>query len=392
MDIQQHPLWKNISPLKKPAHLMRNFMAKKMAQLSSRSSFIGVTGSVGKSTTVKFCQAVLSSKYNTLATTPDLSPMLAIPILLSKMRPNVKKAVLEMGAELPGEIDFYLSLVQPATVIVTRISYAHSQNLGNLSQITEEKGKLIKQLPKNGCAIINYDDIHSRKLANLTEAEVIYYGTDSRECAVWASNIRVENLQTVFELNYGVERIEIKLKMLGRHFAYAALAAAALGLSCEMTLVSIKKGLESIEPQQHNLQLFEGLGPWMVLDDTISSSPVAVEESLNVLNDLPARRRIVLLGEMKDLGGYSENLHRQIGQRIYKEKIDLVLLGTGDTKYLADELLSLGFSPERMEVNLSNSQLVANTLRVAGKGDVILVKGSRAVRLDEVVKRITRQT
>src|SRR3989344_942169 len=391
MEISKHPIWKNISPFKKPAHLTRFFLAKNIAKLYSRSRFIGITGSVGKTTTKEACLSVLSQKFKTIASWGNLDPILNIPMTLLKMKPGVKKAIFEMGIEYPGEMDFYLSMVKPATGIVTRISFAHSQFLGSLEEIVKEKGKLIRQLPKEGFAILNWGDINVRKLAKETEAQVIFFGTSSKECHVWASNIKIENNLTSFELNYGVERVEVTWKLLGRHFIYSAMAAASLGISLGLSLINIKKGLEKVEPAPHRLQLLEGLNGWLVLDDTYNSSPVALGEALEVLNELPARRRIVVLGEMRELGSYSEGLHRQLPQNIYKDKIDLVFLGSGDAVFIADELLKLGFPPERVEANLSNSQIVSKVIRAIGRGDLVLIKGSRAVKLDEVVSRITRR-
>lgn len=391
MEIQKHPIWKNIKPYKKPVHLARFFLARNIGKLYPRSMFIGITGSVGKTTTKEACLSVLLQKFKTIASRDNLDPILNIPITIFKVRPSIKKVILEMGVEYTEEMDFYLSMVRPATGIVTRISFAHSQFLGDINGILQEKEKLVRQLPKEGFAILNWDDLNVRKLAKDTDAQVIFYGTNFENCHVWASNIRVENNLTRFELNYGVERVEVSLKLIGRHFVYAALAAAALGLCCGLTLISIKKGLEKMIPSPHRLQLLEGLEGWFVLDDTYNSSPVALEEALNVLSELPARRRIIVLGEMKELGVYSESLHRQLAQKIYKDRVDMVFLGGGDVKFIAEELLKLGFPQERLDINLSNSQMVSKILKSAGKGDLILIKGSRAVKLDEVVARVTRR-
>lgn len=391
MKIESHPIWKNISSYKKPAHLLRFWLARHLAALFPRSTFIGVTGSVGKTSTVRACEAVLSQKFKTLITRENLDPILNIPMTLLKLRPNTKKAILEMGIEYPGEMEFYLSLVHPASAIVTRIFFAHSQFLGGVEEIAREKVLLVRQLPKDGFAILNWDDIYTRKMSKETKAQVLFYGTNQKECHVWAGNIRLEEQRTRFELNYGVERADVTLKVLGRHFVYPVLAAASLGISLGMSLASIKKGLEKVEPTPHRLQLFEGLGGWLVLDDTYNASPAAVEEALNVLNDLPAGRRVVVLGEMRELGPHSELLHRAIAQKMYKDKIDFILLGGGDARFIADEMIKLGYPAERIEVNLSNSQLVAKVLRLAKGGDIVLVKGSRALKLDEVVKRITKQ-
>lgn len=390
MEIKSHPVWKSISPYKKPAHLLRFFLARNIAKLYPRSTFIGITGSVGKTTTKEACLAVLSQKYVSLATRENIDPVFNIPATLMKLRPKIKKVILEMGIEYPEEMDFYLSLIHPATAIMTRISFSHSEYLGDLEGIIKEKSKLIHQLPRGGFAILNWDDINSRGLARETEAEVLFYGLDGQNCHVWASHVRLENGKTRFELNYGVERVDITLGLLGRHFVYPALAAATLGISCRVSLSQIKKGLEKMTPSPHRLQLLEGLGKWYVLDDTYNASPAAVQEALNVLAELPARRRILVLGEMRELGVFSENLHREVARQIYQEKFDWVLLGGGDTRFIGDELVRLGFVADRLEVGLSNSQIVAKVLKLAGPGDLVLVKGSRAVKLDEAVRRITR--
>lgn len=391
MEIGKHPVWSNIQPFKKPAHLLRFFLAGKWANLYPRSTFIGITGSVGKTSTKEACLCVLSQKYCTIASRENIDPIFNIPETILKTRPKIKKVILEMGIEHPGEMDFYLSMVKPAVGIVTRVFFSHSQFLGNVEGVLSEKGILIRQLPREGFAILNWDDIHTRKLAKETEAQVIFYGFDEKNCDVWASNIRMENGQTRFELNYGVERVDVTYQLLGSHMVYSALAASALGISCRMTLTSIKKGLEEVEASPHRLQLLDGLNGYNVLDDTYNSSPVAVEEALNVLNGLPARRRIVVLGEMRELGIYSESLHRDVARKLYKDRVDLVVLGGGEAHFIADELIKLGFPSEKMEANLSNSQIVSQILKAAGKGDMVLIKGSRAVRLEEVVKRITRQ-
>lgn len=391
MEIQKHPVWKKIKPYKKPVHQIRFFIASNLAKLYPKETFIGITGSVGKTATKEACLAVLSQKYVTIASKDNIDPIFNIPMTLLRLRPKIKKVILEMGVEYPGEMAFYLSLVRPATGIITRISFAHSEFLGGPEEVLQEKGSLIRQLPKEGFAILNWDDLYCRRLIKETAAQVLLYGTDPKKCDIFATNVRIENACTRFELNFGVERVEVVFKLLGKHFIYPALAAAALGISCGLSLINIKKGLEVVTPIPHRLRIFEGLGGWYVLDDTYNSSPAAVEEALNVLNELPARRRIAVLGEMKELGLYSERLHRQIAQKIYKDKIDLVILGGGDTKYIADELLKLGFVPEKLESNLSNPQIVAKIIRSANRGDIVLVKGSRLLKLDEVVQRIVKQ-
>lgn len=398
MDIKTHPIWNQITPYKtkisaykKPLHLLKILLARQYAKLYPPDMFIGVTGSVGKTTCIRCCQAVLSKKFRTISTKPNLDPVLNIPEILLSLNPSYQKVILEMGIEYPGEMDFYLSLVRPKTVIITKIAYAHSEFLGGIEQIAREKGKILEQLPQDGLAILNWDDIYSRKIAQKCEGNIIYFGTDEKNCALWASNIKIHEYKTSFELNLGVERVKVDYQLLGKHQVYPALAACALGVSLDIPLTKIKLALEEIKGVEHRMEVMGGPNGSVILDDTYNSSPAAVEEGIGVLVEIPARRRIIVLGEMRELGQYSETLHRQIAQRIFKEKIDFVFLGGGDTQFIADELKSLGFWEERIEYNLQNSQLVSKLLKNLGKGDVCLIKGSRAVRLDEVIKRITKK-
>lgn len=398
MDITTHPVWNQVTPYrtripsyKKPLHLLKIFLAKQYAKLYDSGKFVGVTGSVGKTTTVWACSAVLSQKYKVIATKPNLDPILNIPTTLLKMTPNTQKCILEMGIEYKGEMEFYLSLVKPKTAIVTKIAYAHSEYLGDISDIAFEKGKLVENLPTDGVAILNWDDLETRKLSQKCKGDIVYFGKDSQNCTVWAANFNIENFKTTFELNLGVERVKVNYKLLGIHQVYPALAAAALGVVYDVPLTKIKLGLESIEPFEHRMQPIHGPNGSVILDDTYNSSPAAMDEAIETLIHISARRRVVVLGEMRELGKYSESLHREIARKIYKEKIDMVFLGMGDAQIIADELNSLGFLEERVEANLQNSQMVVKLLKTLGKGDVCLIKGSRAIRLDEVVKRIARK-
>ncbi|MBI2599947.1 UDP-N-acetylmuramoyl-tripeptide--D-alanyl-D-alanine ligase [Candidatus Daviesbacteria bacterium] len=398
MDIQDHPIWQQVTPsknqipaYKKPLHLLRIYLARQYAKFYPKEMFVAVTGSVGKTTCVQAATAILSTKFKTLSTKPSLDPVLNIPATLFKLTPSVKKVILEMGIEYKGEMDFYLSLVSPNTVVFTKISYAHNETLGDLDDIIKEKGRLIEQLNDKGVAILNFDDQHCRKLAKNCSGSVIYFGTDPQNCTVWAGNVNIEGFKTTFELNLGVERVKVNYNLLGYHQIYPAMAAATLGVLNNIPLTKIKLALESLQPSEHRMQVIVGPNSSIILDDTYNSSPASLEAAIDTLLQVNARRKVLVLGEMRELGSYSEKLHRLIAQKIYKEKIDQVYLGQGDTQFIWDELKSLGFWEERVESNLQNSQLVGKLLKNLGKGDVVLIKGSRAVRLDEVVKRIAKK-
>lgn len=374
-----------------PFEHLKIYFARHYTKLYPKNLFIGIAGSVGKSTCVECSAAVLAKKFKILATVSDLDPVLNIPKTLLKLTPKISKVILEMGIERKGQIDFYLSLVKPKIVVFTKIGYAHSGFLGDLNEIIQEKGKLIEQLPQDGIAILNWDDPSTKKLAAFCKGTVIYYGTDSKNCNIWAGNIKIEDYKTNFELNLGVERVKVNYQLLGRQQIYPALAAAALGVLYDIPLTKIKIALESIKPREYRLQPLSGPNGSIILDDTGNLSPSDMEASIDTLLQIPARRRILVMGAMKDLGQYSDLLHRQIAHMIYKEKIDLVILGQGDAVIIADELKSLGFWEERLYFDLANSQIVNKLLKTLEKGDICLIKGDKVARLDEVVKRVIKK-
>lgn len=390
MDIKAHPIWSQTN-LFKPLQLLRIYLAREYAKIYHKDLFIAVTGSIGKTVCVQLCQAVLSQKFITLTTKLNLNPILNIPQTIFKLKPSVKKAVFEMGVEYPGEMDFYLSLISPKTVILTKIFYAHNEFMGNIEQIAQEDGKLLEELSGDCTAILNYDDPIIRKLAQNCKAQIVFFGMDQKNCGIWAGNIKIEDFKNTFELNVGVERVKVNSKLLGIYQIYASLAAAALGLINNIPLTKIKIALESIEPSEHRMQAIWGPNNSVIIDDTFNSSPAGVDASIDTLGQIPARRRVLVLGEIKGLGKYSEMLHKEIARKIFKDKIDLVILGLGETQIIADELKSLGFLEERLFAHFSNSQIVSKLLKTLGKGDICLIKGSRSARLDEVVGRIAKK-
>lgn len=365
------------------------YLARQYARVYPANLFIGVTGSVGKTTCVEIAKVILSQKFKTLSTTSDSAQ--DIPDTLLKITPGTKKVILEMGITNTQDCDYYLSLIKPKTVVFTKISYDNSEYLGGLDDIIREDSKLIKHLEDDGVLIVNFDDPSSKKLVKDFKGLVFYFGVDPQSCTIWAGNIRTEDFRTTFELNLGVERVKVNFPLLGAHQVYSALAAASLAVVCDIPLTKIKLALESLKDFEHQMQPFSGPNGSVLIDDTINCSQAALESAIDALMQVNARRRVLVLGEMKNLGQYSDLLHRSVAQKIFKEKIDLVFLGQGNTQIIAAELKSLGFWEERLMSDLHNSQIVTHLLKNLRKGDVALIKGDRSARLDEVVKRITRK-
>lgn len=396
MELKNHSYWKNVGLIKKRTSLIKLYLAKQYSKFIPNSKVIAVSGQLGKTTTAVCLQAVLDQKFKTLTSpftnsaTTSLQKLLSFASTLLKSRPGDQKIIVEIGVDEMTGPDNYFELVKPNIIVITEMSSIKDKYGALNEEHFNEYVKLLDPLSNQDLAILNWEDNLARRLGEKTNANVIYFGFDSKNSHVWAGKMKITDFHTVFELNYGVERVEVRSKLLGFHQIYSMLAAASVGLNFGLSLINIKKGLESISPLPNRMQLMPGYNNALILNDTYNGVPLAVEEALDVLNQLPARRRIVVLGEMSSEGDNSEALHRELARRLYKDKVDLVLLGTGDARFVGEELISLGFIQERMLTNLQNPQIVSNLLKILAKGDLVLVKGAPSLRLDEVVKKITR--
>lgn len=345
---------------------LKIYLARQYARLYPRETFV-VASSKEPSRLSEMLEKVLSQKYKTVYASH-------IGDTILRLNPAVKRAIL--GVHTSQDIDLLLSMLKPNLVIFDK-------------SFGRESGKLLSQMSGEGVAIVSFDDLEIKKNLQDFPGQTIVYGLDPKS-ATWAGNIKIENFRTTFELNFGVERVKVNLALLGEQHVFSALAASALGVLENLPLTKIKIALEQVLPLPHQMEVLQGPSGSVIVDDNLIYNPATLDDAINTLLQIPSRRKVLVLSEMKDLGEDGEKAHRQAAQKIYKEKIDLVFLGQGQACIIAEELQSLGFWQDKMETNLTHSQMVAKLLQVLGKDDVCLIKGARTERLDEVVKRVTK--
>lgn len=387
-------LSKEIDNFKKKGNFLKSFFLKQYSKFIPSSKVIAVSGNIDLDPVISAIKKVLSTKYevssqedNSLGKT-DYRELFTNTIL--RTSPKAKKVILGFSFKNSDDAAYYLNYVKPQTLVLTRLSFNNPQYLVDDDISILETKKTLDNLPAESLLILNGDDAVVRKVTESVGNEKLYFGTDQKICSVWAGNIRLKSYRIVFELNYGVERVEINSQFFGFNQIYTLLAAASVGISLEMDLIKIKKVLEKITPLEHRLQLVEGANDALIIDDTFNNQPFLIEEGLEYLNSISARRRIVVLGELKNLGDLSEKVQREIARKIYKEKIDAVLIGSGNTKFFADELYKLGFLEEKLFTNLTNTQIISQLLSILARGDVVLINGATNLGFDEIVKRITK--
>jgi UDP-N-acetylmuramoyl-tripeptide--D-alanyl-D-alanine ligase len=358
---------------------------------------IGVTGSVGKTSTKELVAAVMRERYETLYSAGNLNSEQGLPLTLLALSMKHECAVLEMGMYAMGEIDTLCRLGRPVMGIVTNVGPVHLERLGTIENIQKAKSELVRNLPSaddGGVAILNWDDPRVRAMAEVTQARVFRYGL-TPEADLWADEIASAGMEGIrFRFNHRhedgkVETLHVRVPLLGRHSAHTALRAAAAGIMRGMQWPEIVTGLQNISAHLR-LVMAKGISGSTIIDDTYNASPESTIAALNLLDDLPLAeggRRIAVLGDMLELGSYEREGHTLVGARAANVVDVLVTVGPLG-RSIGEAALEAGLSEDQVTIMGNDRDAVALLHRLLHTNDLVLVKGSRAVGMDAIVADI----
>jgi len=345
---------------------------------------VGITGSVGKSTTKELVASVLEQRYRTLKNPGNMNNEIGLPLTLLRLSEGYEVAVLEMGFYVPGEISFLCDLALPQVGVITNVGTVHAERAGSQEAIALGKSELVQALPAapEGTAILNFDDPWVREMAARTQAQVFFYGLDP-QADLWADEVESTGLEGIhFRLHYRNETLYLRVPMIGRHSVHTALRAAAVGLVEGLTWQEIVSGLQSGHSQLRLVAVRSKTGA-LLLDDTYNASPESTLAALNLLSELEGRK-VAVLGDMLELGPYEEHGHQMVGARAAEVVEILVTVGERG-RMIASAAGAAGLDPSHI-IELDNAQQVVEYLRPQlQESDVVLVKGSHGMRMDRIV-------
>ncbi len=343
---------------------------------------VGITGSVGKSSTKELTWAVLRRRFNTLKSPGNLNNEIGLPLTLLCLDESYERVVLEIGTYGLGEIRGLCAIAKPHVGVVTNVGPTHLERLGTIERIAQAKAELVQALPPDGVAVLNHDDPFVLPMAHDTQARVFTYGL-TPEADLWASDIVSEGLAGIrFVLHYQGEALHAKVPLLGRHSVHTALRATAVGLVEAMTWDEIITGLQDSSVQLRLVSV-PGINGSTLLDDTYNASPVSTIAALNLLGDLSGRK-IAVLGDMAELGDHEEEGHRRVGCRA-AGTVNLLITVGRRAHLMAEEARACGLTPDAITEVETNEQAIAHLRQIVQPGDVVLVKGSRSMAMEEIV-------
>jgi len=385
---------------------------------------VGVTGSIGKTSTKDAIALVLKSKYRVRSSQKNYNNELGVPLTILGLdtggRSMVKwffillrswfrswflkdypsALVLEMGIDRPGDMDYLLSIVKPRVGVVTTVGPTHLEFFDSINHIAEEKGKLLQAVKSRGAAIVNYDDERLRKFSEQISAPVISYGFQegagirgvinqeslALDSDKWLQTPAAGRVGISFKVEYEGKSVPIRLQGVGMPAGYSALAAIAVGISQKINLVEIASSLRALKPLPGRMHLLEGVKNTLVIDDTYNSAPASALAALNFLDKVRCSgAKIAILGDMLELGIYTEEGHRQVGKRA-AEVADCLFTVGRRAKFIAEAAKKAGLSRVRSFNNYEDiGEVIEEELNEL---DVVLVKASQGIRLEKVVKDI----
>jgi UDP-N-acetylmuramoyl-tripeptide--D-alanyl-D-alanine ligase len=360
---------------------------------------IGITGSMGKTTTKEAMAHLLATKFRVHRTKGNFNNHFGLPLGLLTLEPEYDLAVVEMGMSHSGEIAALTRIAEPNQGVVTNVAPVHLESFESIAGIARAKYELIEALPHGGTAVLNADDEYVSQFGRDFKGKVITFGLKS-EAGVPAgvpADVRAENIESLgaegtrfdlVSLVGGEERQSVRSPLLGTYNVYNVLAAAAIALEHGITPSEIAAALPTLQPADKRGQVVQ-VGNITVLYDCYNSSPKALMAAVETLAGMPARRRIVVAGEMLELGATGEELHRECGRHIAGGRFEFLLGVRGLARSVVEAAREAGMKAEFVATPEEAGEWLARETR---EGDVVLLKASRGVKLEKALETWQRKS
>ncbi len=349
---------------------------------------VGITGSIGKTTTKEFAFSLISDSFKVLKSEGNYNNQLGLPLTLLKLSREHEVAILEMAMNLPGEIRILTQIAPPDVAVITNINPVHLQYIGNIENIAWEKKQILEGAKENATAVLNGDDPLVQKIAQDWKGKKVTFGYSK------LNDIRAEEIESKgfegFTLNFicGKEKVKINLPFLYETYISNFLAASAIAHSLQVEFKDILSRTKSLKTFARRGVLFDLGENIKLIDDSYNSNPVALNSVLGSLARLPAKRKVAVLGDMLELGEKEIEYHKQAGKTLCLTGWDVLVTVGPLSRYMAQTALSLCMKKENV-FSFEDSDEAAEKISILLKaGDLVLVKGSRGIKTEKIVDKL----
>lgn len=347
---------------------------------------VSVTGSVGKTTTKDMLYAVVSTKYKALKTPGNFNNDIGLPLTVFMLEEEHEAAVLEMGMNHFGEIDYLASIALPDVAVITNIGMSHIENLGSQEGIFKAKCEVVKYLDESKTLIVNGDDKYLATLKGNTKCKVVFYGIDNPDNDVYAKNICDKGVEGIdFDAVVDGKEYRVRVRNAGRHNVYNALASICTGLELGVSVDEAIKGIYECEYTAMRMSITNENG-MTIINDCYNASPDSIRAALSVLKGADGIRHIAILGDVLEMGEFAPKAHYELGASVVESGADMLITVGENAKYIADGARDSGMeNVVTFEKTLEAQKYCA---KAVCEGDAVLIKASRGMHFEDIYKEI----
>ena len=348
---------------------------------------VGVTGSVGKTSTKDIIANVLSKKYKVLKTEGNNNNHIGLPLTILRIQ-DEEIAVIEMGMNHLGEISYLTKIAKPDIAVITNIGTSHIGNLGSRENILKAKLEILEGMDKKKIVINNDNDLLNKwYLENKNNIEIHTFGIKN-ESEFNAKNIKLKENSSEFICENKNEKINIEVPVGGEHFILNALCGLTVGKLLNLNNEEIKNGIKDFKLTAKRMEINHLKNNITIINDSYNASYESMKASISNLKNMNGERKIAVLGDMFELGDFSEKLHKEVGTEIYKNKIDKLYLIGNYSKFIGEEAEKEGYKKENIFYFENKDELFNNLKNNLKSGDVILIKASNGMKLFEIAEKL----
>ncbi len=346
--------------------------------------FIGVTGSVGKTTTKDLIAGVLSGKHNVHKNIGNFNNEIGLPLTLFNLETHHDISVLEMGMSSYGEILDLVNIVDPNVAVITNIGLSHIEYFDSKENIMKAKLEITANLGKEDYLLVNGDDEYLKDIIRENRAyNIIFYGLSSNNDFYPINVIDLGEEGSSIMININNKPRQFKIKQLGLHNVYNGLVAIWIGIKYGLSSEEIQNGLNSFEPSKMRLEIINK-NNIKIINDSYNASPDSMKAAIDVLANIECNRKIAVLGNMYEMGSFAEEGHRSVGEHIANKKIDLLIAVGEKAEWIALEAKKKGLKEENIFIVLTNEDAINTLEQNIQHNDAILIKGSRSMVMEEI--------
>jgi len=342
---------------------------------------VAITGSNGKTTTKDMTAAILASRLIVLKTEANYNNEIGLPLTLLKLTAQHEVAVVEMGMRGKGQIRHLADIALPTVAVITNVGETHIELLGSIEEIAAAKAELIELIPRDGLIILNADDHYVRQMTKQVNSRLTLFGLEQGD--IRADSIQISTQGIHFECHSAQGKFLVYVPTVGKHNVYNALAAICVGLELSLNFEDICSGLSKFNASPMRLHI-EEMGDYIVINDAYNASPMSMLAAIDTLVDVAKNRKVAVLGDMLELGHIKVEAHRQIGEKLAHCHVDIVVTVGDLASHIAEAARDCGIDKA---IACYNHEDASVTLKELIKpGDTILIKGSRGMKMENMVK------